>query len=187
MDLFSSSLHLRRIKTSSKTLGFSTRTSTTNKSMNKTFAVLTTLFCMHAAHGYSTNAEAFALLKLYRRTHPSSVTLIHHRAHRTCASTGKGAYMIPRVYMIARVPVFLRFPRARRCIARFDRHCTAQYDAASGRRIQMRPGRPLRDTALHGASAALRRRLRRGEGSCCCLPETWLVSGKQQPEPEIRL
>ena len=35
-------------------------------------------------------SEVFTLLKLYSSTHPSTVALIHHRAHRTCALTGKG-------------------------------------------------------------------------------------------------
>ena len=119
LDLFSSSLHLRTKKTSSKTLGFSTRTSTTKKSMNKTFAVLTTLFCVHAAHGHSTNAEAFALLKLYRHTHPSSVSLIHHRAHRNMREHRQGRVHDPScVYdcACARVSAFSARPPLHRAV-----------------------------------------------------------------------
>ena len=74
-------------------------------------------------------SEVFTLLKLYSSTHPSTVALIHHRAHRTCALTGKGqcsrvracsqahvlALSLSRVHKFARVPVFLRFQRAGGC------------------------------------------------------------------------
>ena len=86
--------------------------------------ILATPYGVHVAHGHSTHAEAFTLLQSYRRTHPSSV--------------------LERAPARADAPVCVRAAALR---------CLTVRSARAGRRIRMRPGRPLCEKALREASA----------------------------------
>ena len=120
------------------------------------FDIIATPCGMHVAHGHSTHAEAFTLLKFYRRTHtgihsaaimPSHSSIIRSTRPSSCSQYLRAhrqgpmqALSYPRALLCThgRAPEFLNLQSAHRRAALSER---ARGPAC--RRIRMRPERTL--------------------------------------------